>query len=343
MTTIKKIAELANVSTTTVSNVIHGKTKKVSPETIQKVESLLAEHGYVQRNGVREPAVGGSHLIAVVVNYHKDYQDSILGDPFYGRVIGFIEEIAHRMGYYLMVYSAQNIEDIFKMVMSWHVDGVVAISFSKNNCEKIYQLIQKPIVAIDAYGDFDAGQERHVVNIALDDKSGGYEMTRYLLECGYERIMICAARDSGIDHQRFLGAQEAAKRHAAPNQKITFAPLGMNVSKRIESYMWLLSRKKPRTAFFFLSDLYALEAISLYSDKGVSIPEDVGIAGFDDISFSKISVPKLTTVRQDVRQKAEMAMQVLMDEIASGQIPGQHEDELLPISLIKRKSVRVLE
>ena len=78
------------------------------------------------------------------------------------------------------------------MVMGWDVDGVIAISFSKSNCEKIYQLINKPIVSIDAYGELDAGQENHVLNIGLDDESGGYLMTKYLLECGYEHIQVCA-------------------------------------------------------------------------------------------------------------------------------------------------------
>lgn len=82
MTTIREIAELADVSTTTVSNVIHGKTKRVSPATIQKIERLIKEQGYVPKMGLRVLNKACSQLIAVVINYHKDYQDSILGDPF---------------------------------------------------------------------------------------------------------------------------------------------------------------------------------------------------------------------------------------------------------------------
>ena len=86
--TIKEIAERAGVSTTTVSNVIHGKTKKVSPATIQKIEGLIREMGYVQKMGLRVLNKERSQLIAVVIN--KDFRDSILGDPFYGKLIGFI-------------------------------------------------------------------------------------------------------------------------------------------------------------------------------------------------------------------------------------------------------------
>ena len=168
MATIKEIAQRAGVSTTTVSNVIHGKTKKVSPANIQKIENLIREMGYVQKMGLRVLNKEKSQLIAVVINYHKDFKDSIIGDPFYGKIIGFIEKYVQELGYYLMLYSAKDTDKIFQMVMGWDVDGVIAISFSKSNCEKIYQLINKPIVSIDAYGELDAGQENHVLNIGLD-------------------------------------------------------------------------------------------------------------------------------------------------------------------------------
>lgn len=342
MTTIKKLAELAGVSTTTVSNVIHGKTKKVSPATIQRIEKLIEQEGYVQKMGLRVLTQGNSQLIAVVINYHKDFQESILGDPFYGRIIGFIEEMVREMGYYLMVYSAKDVEEIFRVVMGWNIDGVIAISFSRRNCEKIYQLIQKPIVSIDAYGELEPGQPGNVVNIGLDDQSGGYLMTKYLLEKGYEHIKVCAGRDNGVDHLRYIGAQKAMEEFADQKQKLQFVALGMNAEKRKESYQWILKRRQPKTALFFLSDLYALEAISLYSDQNIQIPQDIGIAGYDDIAYARVSVPKLTTIKQDVREKAEKALEVLMEEIESGEdwkLKKREVEIKLPIRLIPRKSV----
>lgn len=108
MATIKEIAELAGVSTTTVSNVIHGKIKRVSPATIQKVNKLIKELGYVQKMGLRVLNKENSQLIAVIMNTHKDFKDSILGDPFYGKVLGFIEEYVQKLRYYVMVYSTEH-------------------------------------------------------------------------------------------------------------------------------------------------------------------------------------------------------------------------------------------
>lgn len=75
-------------------------------------------------------------------------------------------------------------------------------------------------------------------------------MTKYLLECGYEHIQVCAGRDNGVDHLRYMGAQRAAKDFAKKKQKVQFTALGMNYAKRKESYAWLLQRKKPKAALF---------------------------------------------------------------------------------------------
>lgn len=336
MATIKEIAELAGVSTTTVSNVIHGKTNRVSPATIDKINSLIKELGYVQKMGLRVLSKESSQLIAVVVNYHKEFRDSLLGDPFYSKVLGRIEECLQELGYYLMFYSERDVDKIFQMVASWDIDGVIAMSFSRKNCEKIYRLTKKPVVAIDAYGEPECG-ESPVANIALDDFGGGYLMVKYLLECGYGQIKVCAGRDSGVDHQRLLGCERAMEEYAVRGQKLQFVPMGMNASKRQENYGWLLERLKPKTALFFLSDLYAMEALGFFHDNGVRVPEEVGVAGFDNILYSRFSVPRLTTVGQDVDKKAELAVDVLMEQIHGNAGDGA-QDILLPVTLVVRKS-----
>lgn len=355
MATIKEIANLAGVSTTTVSNVIHGKTRKVSPATIEKINTLIKETGYVQKLGLRVLNKQSSQMLAVVINHHKDFQYSILADPFYGRTLGRIQEQAQKQGYYLMVYTEKDVEKIFQMVMGWDIDGVVAISFSKRNCEKILHLTGKPVVAIDAYGDLEEGQQQQVVNISLDEPRGGYIMTRYLLECGYETIKVCAGRDSGVDHLRLSGCRKAMVDFASKHQRLQFEALGMNVEKRLESYRWLIQRNMPKTAVFFLSDLYALEALSLFYDKGVSVPQDIGVAGYDNISYSQFSVPRLTTVNQDVDKKANLAVKLLMEQIEKGMEnrnavqnesdkSGRNEGNkeiLLPVNLIVRNSTKI--
>ena len=212
----------------------------------------------------------------------------------------------------------------------------VADDFEQVANEKVYQLIKKPIVSIDAYGN--AAKDSHLVNIGLDDESGGYQMVKYLLECGYEHIKVCAGRDNGVDHLRYVGAQRAMQECAAEGQKLQFVALGMNYEKRKASYDWLVQRRLPGTALFFLSDMYALEAIRFCADKKVAVPQQIGVAGYDDISYAQYSTPRLTTIKQDVQKKAQKAVEILLKWIEEGEEYPQREVEL-SVTLVKRKSV----
>lgn len=338
MVTIKEIAERAGVSTTTVSNVIHGKTKKVSPANIALIQNLIEEMGYVQKMGLRVLSKESSQIIAVVINFHKEYDESILADPFYGKILGFIEQKIRQLGYYMMFYSATDIDDIFKMVMAWDVDGVIALSFTKRDCIKIRNMIHKPVVSVDAYGETD--EEAAVPNIALDDEEGGYLMTQYMLSCGYENIFVCASRDHAVDHLRWVGAQKAMQELAGndSHKKIQFVTLGKSRYSRENQYQQIARQMpfKKRTAAFFLSDLFALEAISFWSEQGFQIPEQIGVAGYDDIMFARMAVPKLTTIHQDVQKKAELAVGELM-RCFEGEC--QEKGYVLPVSLVARQSV----
>ena len=129
--------------------------------------------------------------------------------------------------------------------------------------------------------------------------------------------------------------------YASDNQKMQFVALGMNKEKRRENYEWLLQRRQPKTALFFVSDMYALEAINYFADKNIPIPQEIGIAGFDDIIYSEFSNPRLTTIRQDVEEKAKRAVEILLQQI-NGQVAEEMEIKL-PVRLMKRKSVREQE
>lgn len=163
-------------------------------------------------------------------------------------------------------------------------------------------------------------------------------MTKYLLECGYEHIQVCAGRDNGVDHLRYMGAQRAAKDFAKKKQKVQFTALGMNYAKRKESYAWLLQRKTKGRTVFPVGSL-CIGGYQLFSSRGVKIPEEIGIAGYDNISYAEFSVPRLTTISQNVEQKASLAVEILMERING--VEKERENEImLPVTLIPRRSVQ---
>lgn len=340
MTSIKDIANRAGVSTTTVSNVIHGKTKKVSPATIELIENLIQEMGYVQKMGLNVLNNSSSKMIALVIHTHKKYENAVIADPFYGKIIGFIEEKLQMQGYYIMLYSTEDVNKVFHTVMAWNIDGVIALSFSRNDCNKIWSLIHKPVISIDAYGI--SHDDTPVTNIGLDDFTGGARMIEYILECDYHDILVCATSDYGVDQARWNGAKETFNKLTEKNsrKKIRLINIGETALVR-ESFYQQLIRRIPfsqKTAAFFLSDYYAMEAISYLATKGVRIPADIGIAGFDDITYAHLTVPKLTTIHQDMEKKAELAVSELLKAVENPTI-YMGKEALLDVILIARDSI----
>lgn len=337
MVTIKDIAQKAGVSTTTVSNVLHGNTNRVSAAKVELVSRLIEEMGYETGHNVLRRKETKSQIIAVILYVSKEYEKSILADPFFGETMGTIEETLRKKGYYTMLYSAKTVEEIMPMVMRCNVDGIITLSFGRKDCEKIYSLMGKPVVSIDAYGEGEATL-KEIVNVGIDDFAGGYEMMRHLLKCKYETILFCAAKDYGVDHERWLGCLKALEQCKGKKPVCKMVAVGVNKANRIEIIEQICKRKKENWVLFYASDIYALEAISVCREKGIQIPDELGICGFDNILYADFCVPPLTTVKQNFSLKAKMAVDVLV-ELMEGSYEGERE-VILPISLVVRKSCR---
>ena len=106
MITIKEMAEMLAISTTTVSNVINGKTSEVSQKTAEKVQKLLDEYDYVPNMNAKNLAQNHSRLIGIVLKRRKDKYDNIFTDPFHGELLGALEAAIRERGYYMMIYLA---------------------------------------------------------------------------------------------------------------------------------------------------------------------------------------------------------------------------------------------
>ena len=255
------------------------------------------------------------------------------------QTVQFVEEKLRLLGYYMLLYSTDDVNEVFRTVMAWNIDGVIALSFSRNDCNKIWHLIHKPVVSIDAYGI--SHDDTPVTNIGLDDSTGGGLMSEYLLQCGYENILVCATNDYGVDYSRWTGAREMFEELTVGNKekKIRLINIGETQITR-ESFYQQLLRQIPfptKTAAFFLSDYFAIEAISYLGSKGIRVPADLGIAGFDDINYAHLTVPKLTTIHQNMERKAELAVTELLSAIQNPFYMGK--EVLLDVMLIARDSI----
>ena len=108
---------MMNVSPTTVANVIHGRTSKVSKENVERIQQALKDHNYVPKMGLEALTKGKTRLIIVVIHTTKRYTQTTVGDPFYSQTIGVLEEEIRRAGYYMMLYIDRNLDNIFKTAL----------------------------------------------------------------------------------------------------------------------------------------------------------------------------------------------------------------------------------
>lgn len=337
MATIKEIADMLGVSTATVSNVINGKTKKVSKKNIERIEKVLKETKYVKRMDKNALINEKPLIIGVVIHTCKSYENTFLSDPFYGQLVGVLEREIRKAGYYMMLYASESIEEIYQMVMTWNIAGLVAITFTHTEYNKLAALIKRPIVAVDLYNILDD----NFYNVGTQDKQGGYLMTKYLLDLGYSDILVIGNRNVGVDYTRWQGYEEAIKKAEGSRLKAYPMIIASDVYEKRQKQLEELAEfadKNKRTALFFLADILAVEGINYLGRKGVKVPDDIGIAGYDDNQYSSISHPKLTTINQDITRKAKKTFEMLLD-LLNEKETGTH-NLLLPVRLVIRNSVK---
>jgi LacI family transcriptional regulator len=162
---------------------------------------------------------------------------------------------------------------------------------------------------------------------------------------GHEKILFAADNDESMDHERYLGLQQAVKEHiekesGADGAEANFLLLPMQKEERMLFYQNHMDMIKSHTALFCASDAYAIELMNYLIDVGMKIPEDISIVGFDDIPDSTIVRPRLTTVRQDMKQRARMTMEVL----SAWRDGTPFEKNIrLPVNVVERDSVKNIQ
>ena len=340
MITIKDMAEIAGVSPTTVANVLHGRTKKMSKETLKKVQDVIDRSNYVSNMGARVLANYGSRIIGVIMNYDRRAENNALSDPFYGTIVGALEKEIREHGYYMMLYMAGSIEETVRLASSWNIEGLVALGCRPDEARKIRQQMELPVVLIDSY--FEDGVE-DCYNVGLDDFGGGYRMTNYLIRQGHRHIAFLADEKEpvGVDRERLKGYQKALEENGIEFREKDYIPLSFRKQTR-HTRLWEFSQDRisEYTALFFASDFYASDAVNIFRTQGIRVPEDISIVGFDDNVFAEHCRPMLTTVQQVVADKAYYAFDMLYKLIKGEECPESNIH--LPVKLVIRESVKKL-
>ena len=326
---ISDIAQELGLSTATVSNVLHGKTRKISDETVKRVQVLLEERQYIPSMAGILLAQNSSRIIGVVVNDHEKYESHTLEDVFIASSLNSLSTELEKNGQFMMVKKTTDPEEIIKFASMWNMDGLVLIGFCDQDYMYLRSHMRIPFVVYDGYCD----QAERIYNITINNYDGGYQVGSYFRQKGHRRGLCISGNQVCVDKERFEGFCESFGREYAD-----FMLIPMQKQEREDYYLKNLSRLRSYSAIFAVSDFYAVEMIHFLTKQGISVPGDISVAGFDDTPMCSLISPTLTSVKQDVAMRAEIAVQKLRELKEKKEI---ETTVMLPVTLIERESTGI--
>ena len=323
------IANELGISTATVSNVIHGKTKKVSAQTVKRVQEKLEERGYIPNMAATLLAQNSSRIIGVVLNDHKKYEGRVLTDPFIASSINDLADEIERNDYFMMIQKTTDLMTTIPFASMWNMVGMVILGFCSHEQQELRSRIHIPFVVYDGYIE----NKGKICNLQLDDWDGGRQVGEHLRSLGHRRVLCISDNQECMDQQRFEGLCGGLGFRA------DFMMIPMEREARICYYREHFGQLRSYSAIFAVSDHYAVDLIRFLQNSGVKIPDDISVIGFDDSEVCGQVVPSLTSVRQDYRARAQMAVRLLK---RMKEQPVYTEDVTIPVQFIVRNSSRRL-
>ena len=325
---IVDIARELGVSTATVSNVIHGKTKKISDATVKRVQKLLEERQYIPSMAGLLLAQNDSRIIGIVINNHGKYEGHVLEDPFVSASLNALSGEIEKAGYFMMVKTTTRLADIVKFASMWNMEGLVMMGF----CDQDYMYLRShmhiPFVVYDGYCKNPHG----IVNITIDNYGGGFQVGRLFRKSGHSSAICISDNETGVDLERINGFRSGFGDGTA---EVMVVP--MRKTERRQLYLEQIKRFRRVSAVFAVSDYYAIDLMQFLGENGICVPGDLAVAGFDGTPMSELVFPSLTTVRQDSGLRAKTALQKLR------QLQEHQETQTtvtLPVTLVERASTQ---
>lgn len=335
MITIEDIAREAGVSATTVSNVIHGRTNKVSSYTVELINEIIRERGYVPNLSARAMKTRSSKVVALINHLESRDQPKFMSDPFFMDLTGAVERALRERGYFLMIRAISEPDDLTAFLRNWNVEGLFMPGlFEDEPFYKTLQSLKLPVVLTDSY----VSNLGDMVNIGLEDYEGARLATQHLIDRGHRRIVFAGptVKAGGVVEQRLLGYRAALAQNELPFDPTLVFECEFSTSKMME-FGAALAQRRDITAVFATADMLAAGIMSGLQQSGRMVPRDISVIGFDDINWARMTMPMLTTVHQDAAQKGRIAAECMI-RLLEGE-PVTQRNQSLPVRLILRDSV----
>ena len=331
--TLAGLAKLAGVSTSTVSRALNDN-PLIKKETREKLQALASEHNFSLNRAASRLRTQKTNVVAVILNL-TDNTDQSISDPFLLKVVGDLNQALNQSGYELLLSNSfmatQDWANYF--IGSSRADGIIVIGQGKST-EKIEKVAESnaPLVV---WGD-PKGHENYVV-VGSNNELGGYQATEHLINTGCKRILFLGDPEHAEMSERYKGYGRALKEYDINmsdeltlacdiTSKVAYEKIGDLILDKGLSFDGIVAS----------SDMVALGALKALKERYISIPNDVGIVGFDDIAMAELFHPSLTTIKQNTKSAAKIMVEQLL-----AQFNGEKaKSVVMDIELIARNSTR---
>lgn len=342
MPNIKMIARKAGVSIATVSRVMNG-TKPVSPELQKRVYDAVKQMNYKPNSIARSLILNKTNLIGVVV---PDVSNS-----FHAQLLSGIERYAAQADYGVIICNVyRNLDKqqkYFNLMLERHVDGIILLH--DNTLEELaaFQKISAtPIVFASVPVE---GAE--IPFVGIDEVGAAYDAVSHLISKGHKNIGLIYGECYALGNLRKEGYCKGLKDHGIPVRDEAMIQCPSNVECGYQAMEQLLQLENYPTAVFCVSDEMAIGALDCALDRGLNVPGDISLIGFDDIDLSQVVRPKLTTIHQPINEIGREAARLLIDIIErkgkdtmrneSGELTADIQSRIiLNHSLVERETVK---
>lgn len=303
-TTVRDVAAEAGVSPSTVSRVLRG-TVSVSAEKRRAVLEAVAKLGFHPNALARALKTRRTHVIALII--------PDITNPYYAEIARGVEDCTWSKGYVTIVANTANDpsrEDAYLRVLQENrVDGVViAVAGSGGPHLKAF-MAGVPVVTVGR----ELGGGLRTDAVVVDNVAGMRAATEYLLSLGHRDIAFIGGNPAvSSSHARLLGYKQALEAAGIPVRGEWVLPGDFSIASGASAVERLRQDRMP-TAIVCANDLSAIGAMRALKQRGLRIPSDISVVGFDDIPIATEVEPPLTTVAQPVRQMGEKAVGLLLD------------------------------
>lgn len=328
MATIYDIAKHVGVSAGTVSRAL-SRPDKVLPATRSRIEQAAAALGYVPNTVARTLKTQRSGKILVTV--------PDIANPFFAQILQGAEDAAQALGYAVLLGDTQHQpereERYAQMLRRNEADGLIVLGHRLPPTARA--IVEQSAATAPVVNGCEFDPALGIPSVHIDNVAAARAVMDHLYGLGHQRIAVVGGpTDNPLHQQRLEGARAAGKAHGRL-RSLSVVPGDFSVESGHAAALALLGRTPAPTAIFCFSDQMALGALAACRDRGIRVPDDLSIVGFDDLASSRYLTPALTTIRQPMRDIGACAVHLLLAIIEGREVPLQ---QTLAFSLMLRGS-----